>query len=884
VARPSGTVTFLFTDIEGSTRRWEADAEAMRLALADHDEVLRAVVDAHGGSLFKHTGDGVCAAFSTAGDAIGAAVDGQRRLGLPVRMGIATGSVELRGEDYFGPALNRTARVMSAGHGGQVLVAAATAALASDQDLIDLGVHRLRDLSGAEHLFQVRADGLRSEFLPLRTLDATPGNLPILTTSFVGRTSEVKEVVELVRAHRLVTLTGVGGVGKTRLALQVAAELTGEFADGVWLIELAPVVDPSAVLDAAATALGVTRAAGDSIAASVAQALSGRRLLVVLDNCEHVLDETAALVGAILTGASTVHILATSREGLRALGEHLWPVPSLEARAGGTSPAAELFVARAKAVNPMFDQNDASTMAAVAEICSRLDGIALAIELAAARMVAMSPQDLRDRLGDRFRVLSGPRRGLERHQTLRQAVSWSYDLLDDSERTLLTHCSVFAGGFDSGAAAHLADGHDDYAVLDGLESLVRKSLVTVDQAHGHARYGMYETIRQFAEEQLAANASIEAVRDRHAAYYADQAMAHWARWDGPEQPETSLWVDTEFANLRAAFQWSAERNDLVTATTIAAHTTMLAFGLQRFEPVGWAEQLLPAATDAGVPQLPRLYTAASQCFYTLRPGDGVRYAERAVSLENDARFDPFENGWAHYWHGGTLAFAGHPKRALAIWTEQAAGTGSAHIQGRIGQTLVLPALGRSAEAIALVDDTISLARAHGNPWLINQALNVAGYAYRHDDPVRALDWFHQTLIYAVEHGSTFWETEAAQAAAPIELRHGDAHRALDLYERALELHHQSGNVLQAAQTILSLAGTFYALKKPDTAVILIGAAARYPTLHDPYTVEGLRGTLGDATYERHLAIGVAMDLPEAVRFARDHIEASRRQLDTSASP
>ena len=242
---------------------------------------------------------------------------------------------------------------------------------------------------------------------------------------------------------------------------------------------------------------------------------------------------------------------------------------------------------------------------------------------------------------------------------------------------------MFAGGFDRATAAHLVDEPDAYAVLDGLESLVRKSLVTVDQAGGHARYGMFETIRQFAEEQLAASGSIEVVRDRHATYYANQAMAQWTRSDGPRQSETLAWVDTEFANLRAAFQWSTERNDLVTATAVAAHTTMLANGLQRYEPVGWAEQLLPAATAAGVRQLPRLYTAASQCSYTLRPADGILYTERAVSLENDARFDPFEKGWAHHWHGIAHLFAGHLKVPLAIWTEHAAGSGSAHVQGRI---------------------------------------------------------------------------------------------------------------------------------------------------------------------------------------------------------
>ena len=291
--RPSGTVTFLFTDIEGSTRRWEADPDAMRVALAAHDAVLRAAVEGRGGWLFKHTGDGVCAAFSSARAAVDAAVDGQRGLGLPVRMGIATGEAEQRGEDYFGPALNRAARVMAVGHGGQILVAQSTAALLDEVGLADLGEHRLRDLSGAHRLFQVRAEGRRESFPALRTVDAVPGNLPVLATSFVGRDTEVKELCELVRAHRMVTLTGVGGVGKTRLALQVAAELTGEFLDGVWLLELAPVGDPGAVPDVVATTLGITPQAAMSVTAAIAQALVGRHLALVVDNCEHVLDAAA---------------------------------------------------------------------------------------------------------------------------------------------------------------------------------------------------------------------------------------------------------------------------------------------------------------------------------------------------------------------------------------------------------------------------------------------------------------------------------------------------------------------------------------------------------------------------------------------------------------
>jgi predicted ATPase len=447
-------------------------------------------------------------------------------------MGLATGEAEQRGDDYFGPPLNRAARVMAVGHGGQILVANATAALVSDVDLADLGEHRLRDLSGAEHLFQVRADGLASEFARLQTIDAVPGNLAAQATSFVGRDDEVKELAELVRQHRLVTLTGVGGVGKTRLAIQVAAELVPEFGDGVWLVELAPVGDPAAVPDAVATALGITPQAGRTVTASVAETLAGRRLLVVLDNCEHVLDAAADLIEAILAASTTVSVIATSREGLRVGGEYLWSVPSLDVGDGAGSAAVELFVERAQAIVAGFRLDDEAEVEAVTEICRRLDGIALAIELAAARMVSMTPVEVLARLNDRFRLLSGSRRGLERHQTLRQAVQWSYDLLTPDEQTVLGVCSVFAGGFDVTAVTAVCDHFDEYTMLDLLDSLVRKSLVTVSRVGGRTRYGLLETIRQFAEDQHAHPVSGAAadtsgdiggiceVRHRHARYFA----------------------------------------------------------------------------------------------------------------------------------------------------------------------------------------------------------------------------------------------------------------------------------------------------------------------------------------------------------------------------
>jgi hypothetical protein len=344
-AAPSGVVTFLFTDVEGSTRRWEADANAMRAALAAHDEVLRHQIESHGGLLFKHTGDGVCAAFSSPRSAVDAAVAAQRALELPVRMGVATGEAELRDGDYFGTVLNRAARVMAAGHGGQILLAESTAGLVSGVDLVDLGPRRLRDLPTPVGVFQVRAPGLPTEFPSLRGVDSNPGNLRRPITSLIGRDTEVSDIQAALRSHRLVTLTGVGGVGKTCLALEVAAQLADEFPDGVWVFELAAIADPGAVPDAVAAVLGITQQPGKSVAESVASVLEGRSRLLVFDNCEQVVDSVADLVAAILATSTTVTVLATSREGIGITEERLLRVPSLSAGA-----AVALFVERAQSM------------------------------------------------------------------------------------------------------------------------------------------------------------------------------------------------------------------------------------------------------------------------------------------------------------------------------------------------------------------------------------------------------------------------------------------------------------------------------------------------------------------------------------------------------
>jgi predicted ATPase len=547
-------------------------------------------------------------------------------------MGIATGEAELWGEDYFGIVLNRAARVMSAGHGSQILVDGLTAELLTGVELLAMGSRRLRDIASPVELFQIRAAGLPERFPPLTSADVAPGNLRPPTARLIGRDAELADVGSALKANRLVTLTGVGGVGKTRLALEVAARSAPDFPDGVWLIELAAVTDPAAVPDAVAGVFGITQQPGMTMADSVAMALEGRVRLLVLDNCEHVLDAAADIAEAILSRSATVRILATSREGMRVTDEQLWPVPSLDADTAATA----LFSERAEAAVPGVSLEPA----AVQEVCRRLDGIPLAIELAASRMVSMTVTEVRDRLNDRFRPLVGSRRGLERHQTLRHAVQWSYDLLDSVEQNLLDRCSVFAGGFDLAGASAVAGSDDDFATMDLLDALVRKSLLVADRSTGRTRFSMLETIRQFAEDQLVSGGLAEETRNAHSRYFAGLENDVVALWDGQHQQEAYIWFNTELANLRAAFRWAADRDDLDSAAAIAIYA-FIGTLVEQYEPIGWAEEMIEPAKAVDHPRLTALYVVACQCCWVGRIDDSLQYSENAVRLIGDGRFDGF---------------------------------------------------------------------------------------------------------------------------------------------------------------------------------------------------------------------------------------------------
>jgi predicted ATPase len=818
-------VTFLFTDVEGSTRRWEADADVMRVALAAHDQVLRAAIEDHGGWLFKHTGDGVCAAFASPKSAVNGAVAAQRNLELPVRMGIATGEAELRGTDYFGAVLNRAARVMAAGHGGQILLAESTAGLLSGVELVDLGPQRLRDLPTPVGVFQVRAPGLRTEFPALHALDANPGNLRPVVTSFIGRESEAGEVQAAVKAHRLVTLTGVGGVGKTRLALEVAERLHDEFPDGVWVFELAAISDPTAVPDAVAAVLGITQQPGRSVAESVAAAQEGRVRLLVLDNCEHVRDAAGDLIEAILASSATVKIVATSREGLGVADEQLWTVPSLDVGAGIDSAAVTLFVERAHSVVQRFSMVGASDAATVVDICRRLDGIPLAIELAASRMASMTAGEVRDRLDQRFRLLVGSRRGLERHQTLRHTVAWSYDLLDDTEKALLDRCSVFAGGFDLQGACAVAgfpDAPDDFATLDLLDALVRKSLLVADQSAGRTRFSTLETIREFAEEQLVARGEASEIRAAHSQYFAKREAAIMALWDSPRQRDAYDWTMSELANLRIAFRWAADQCDLDVAATIATYVGLLGAMVQTYEPIAWAEELIESARAVDHPRLAALYAIASLCYTTGRIDAAVRYSDAGQIVLGRSRDAPPYGTEAFL--GAVYLAIGQPERWAELCRVQLARRRDTHVHIRAWLVSTLSLAASCGEAMDSADGLIEAAEATGNPAWVASALGAHGAAFRDADPVGALNAVGRGLVIAQASGNRAVASALAQLLARLEAEHGDTASAFDHLTLAIRNWHNSGNTTTIRIPLAVLAVLFDRLGHYEAAATIAGFA------------------------------------------------------------
>lgn len=559
---PDGTVTFVFTDIEGSTERWQTDEAAMSEALAAHDRVIREAVEAHAGIVFKHTGDGVCAVFTSAPAAIEAAIDAQRRVQLPVRIGAHTGEAERRGNDYFGPAVNRAARVMDAGHAGQILMSAATAALVGSIERTDLGEHHLRGLASPERIFQIGYD----EFPPLRVARQRKGNIPTDLSAFVGRSDEIAALTEQVAEHRLVTLFGVGGTGKTRLSIETALVLAPAFPDGCWLAELASVAVGDAVPFAIATGLGIAVPPGGNVVDHLIARIRHQRLLLIVDNCEHVLAATADAVERLTDECPTLTIVATSREPLMVQGEHLVAVPSLSAE-----DAERLFLDRARSEAPGFTVDDVQSNAIV-ELCERLDRLPLAIELAASRLRSLTPVEILGHLDERFRLLVGGRRSrMERHQTMRGTVDWSYTLCDDAEQAVFDRLSVFPANIDADAARAVAGDHriDDLDVSDALSRLVDRSLLQRSTVlDGTSRYRMLETMRAYGREHLREQGIADEVRGRHARHIAAVIGQLTLRAMGPDEDRVHQRMRDLLPDALAALDWCIDDHDWALALRV----------------------------------------------------------------------------------------------------------------------------------------------------------------------------------------------------------------------------------------------------------------------------------------------------------------------------
>ena len=672
-------------------------------------------------------------------------------------------------------------------------------------------------------------------------------------------------------------------MGKTRLATEVAANLVDEFPDGVWVFELAAVSDPAAVPDAVAAVLGITQQPGETVSESVAAALEGRVRLLVLDNCEHVRDAAADLVEAILARSATVRILATSREGLGVADEQLWLVPSLDVGAGIDSAAVNLFVQRARSVASRFSVANAEEAGAVVEICRRLDGIPLAIELAASRMASMTASEVRDRLDQRFRLLVGSRRGLARHHTLRHAVAWSYDLLDDAEKTLLERCSVFASGFDLQSACAVAgfDDSDDYVILDRLDALVRKSLLVADRSAGRTRFSMLETIRQFAEEQLVASGAATEVRTAHACHFTAREADVLALWDSPLQRDAYDWFTAELPNLRTAFRWAADHGDLDTAATIATYAAFLGYLLENYEPIAWAEELIEPARAVDHPRLATLYVTASQCYLAGRSETAVRYAD-AGQITMCGGSDEVPYG-IHGWLGGGYVYIGQPKRTVEWCRAQLARGRDTHELTRAGLVVALSITGCPDEAIATAAGLIEAAEATHNPWVLTYALFAYGFAFRDIDPNRARDALRRGMVIAQDSGNRNNETTLASSLCRLEAKYGDPLAALDYFAVAIRNYHDAGDTTTIHVPLAILAAFLDRLGRYESAAIVAGfafgplTAAWVPRINA--TIAHLRDVLGDQAYESLARKGKTMTTAAMATYAYDQIDQARTELE-----
>ena len=849
---PTGTVTFLFTDIEGSTTRWEHHPEAMRAALARHDALLRSVIIGHGGFVFKTVGDAVCAAFAVAADAVAAAAAAQRAVAaeewgevgpLRVRMALHTGAAQSRDQDYFGPTLNRVARLLSTGYGGQVLLSAATQELARDSlpvgvSLQDLGEHALKDLLRPEHVSQLTGPDLLGDFPALKSLSRHLHNLPVQPTPLIGREHEVASVCGLLRRPEvcLVTLSGPGGVGKTRLALQVAAELVDQFADGVFLVPLAHVSNPKWVVSAITRTLSIREAGDQPLFTLLQNALKDKHLLLLLDNFEQV--TTAAVqVAELLAVCPTLKVLVTSRVVLHVRAEHEFVVPPLtlpnlerlpDLIALSQYEAVALFIERAQATKPDFQVTNANAPA-VAAICARLDGLPLAIELAAARVKYFPPQTLLTRLEQGLSVLSGGARDLPaRQQTLRGAIAWSYDLLSLEEQQLFRRLSVFVNGCTLEAAEQVCTAAGPLAgdLLEGLMSLVDKSLLRqAEGTEGEPRFWMLHVLREYGLEVLAESQEMEATRQAHAVYYMAWAEEVESQLRSSQQPLWLARLESEHDNLRAALRWLRDQGAKeMTLRLSGALWYFWELSGHWSEGRSFLEQALAASEGVATAVRAKALTGASMLIG--QQGDhqqAMALCEQSLALFRQLGDTPgialslYNLGWVTWLRGNATAARSLLEEALALCRKLDDTWGMRNSL----QTLATIAVdwGEYMRARPLLEEALALCREAEDKRGIANALLIWAWMllWAGDDHVKAQSLLEECLALSREVGDKGIESFGELFLGIVAVVEGEYTKARSLLEESIALARKMGNQRNIALGLLILGSSAFAQSDYVTA-------------------------------------------------------------------
>ncbi|MEX2393653.1 MAG: adenylate/guanylate cyclase domain-containing protein [Actinomycetota bacterium] len=858
---PSGVATFLFTDIEGSTWLVQHLGDDWPRVLHDHYRLLRQVWDEHGGYEVSTEGDAFFVAFVDARDAVGAAVDAQRRLaehpwpietGLRVRIGLHTGEARLYDDDYVGLAVHQAARVKSAAHGGQIVVTQATREAAGDDFAYrELGLHRLKDLAQPVRICQVDDPSLPPDFPPPKTLSVMPNNFPIQSSTFVGREDDVATLTRTVATFRVVTLTGAGGVGKTRLALQVGAELIDDFPDGVWLVDLARLADPDAVVLEVADTLSIGEQPGRDVAATIVDYLRSKQLLIVMDNCEHLIDACAEIVHAIVTTCADVKVLATSRESLNVTGEQSYRLRSLgvppiqaddDLESIARTESVRLFCQRAQAADPGFELS-VENAEPIVQICRRLDGLALAIELAAARCRSMSPRDVAARLDDRFRLLTGGvRMTLPRQRTLEATVAWSYELLSGDARLLFERLSVFAGGctLDAGERVCGVDGLDARDVVDLLHQLVNRSLVIADEGlGGRTRYRLLETLRQFGRERLLERGELATARDRHLAWVGELAPTLPAQTGTTLPPE----IEEDDANIRAAIEWAIERQDFQAGLRVIADIWTVSGHLRDRER--WYTELLTGADQAPPDVAARALSGAGGMSFML--GDWATA---------DARFERAADAARRAGDDATLAMA-LLYGAGCQW-----------------------GMGDDAGAIARLEEGLAIATATHNGEMVRRGLIFSAWLTSELDLDVALARAREVDELSRVEGTLFDRAHAREVLGLVYTLQGDARSAATVAE-ALPLMSQllagcGAHALETAAVWATIHG------RHELGAEFLGSAERVreetgdtprPWERSVHTVwlPQIAAALDDETYIAAKARGTRRSREEALAFAAREI-------------